>query len=96
MKLSDETNRQCVFAITGGKFNGYYNFKEGFYGLADIPTIFHGKIDRTLRYSTPACLDDIIVKTRGHKQEQEKKFFDILNKREKAEYRAMKQNPNSS
>ena len=24
MKLSDETSRQCVFALTGGNFSGYY------------------------------------------------------------------------
>ena len=53
MKLSKETSRQCVFAITGGKFSGYYRFKNEFYGLADIPTIFQKKIDRTLEYSTP-------------------------------------------
>ena len=46
MKLSKETSRQCVFAITGGKFNGYYRFKKGLYGLADIPTIFQEKIGR--------------------------------------------------
>ena len=33
MKLSEETSRQCVFAITGGNFSGYYRFKKGFYGL---------------------------------------------------------------
>ena len=54
MKLSEKTSRQCVFALTGGKFSGYYRFKKGFYGLADIPTIFQEKIDRTLGYSTPA------------------------------------------
>ena len=58
MKLSEETSRQCVFAITGGKFSGYHRFKEGFYGLADIPTIFQEKINRTLGYCTPARLDD--------------------------------------
>ena len=40
MKLSEETSRQCVFALTGGNFSGYYRFKKGFYGLADIPTFF--------------------------------------------------------
>ena len=40
MKLSEETSRQCVFAITGAKFSGYYRFKKAFYGLADIPTFF--------------------------------------------------------
>ena len=26
LKLSKETSRQCVFALTGGKFSGYYRF----------------------------------------------------------------------
>ena len=38
MRLSEETSRRCVFALTGGKLSGYYRFKKGFYGLADIPT----------------------------------------------------------
>ena len=40
INLSEETSRQCVMAITGGSFNGYYRFKKGFYGLPDIPKIF--------------------------------------------------------
>ena len=90
MKLSEETSRQCVFALTGGKFNGHYRFKKRFYGLADIPTIFQEKIDRTLEYCTPAWLDDIIIVTRGNKQDHDKKLFDVLNKLEKAGYRASK------
>ena len=90
MKLSEETSRQCVFAITGAKISGYYRFKKGFYGLVDIPTFFQEKIDRKLEYSTPAWLDDIIVVTRGNKQEHEKKLFDVLSKLEKAGYRASK------
>ena len=90
MKLSEETSRQCVFALTGGNFSGYYRFRKGFYGLANIPTIFQEKIDRTLEYCTPAWLDDIIVVTRGSKQDHEKKLFDVLNKLEKAGYRASK------
>ena len=45
IKLSDETSRQGVFALTGGNFSGYYRFKKGFYGLADIFTMFQEKID---------------------------------------------------
>ena len=45
MMLSEETSRQCVFAITGGNSSGCYRFEKGFYGLADIPTIFQEKID---------------------------------------------------
>ena len=87
-KLSKETSRQCVFAITGGNFSKYYRFKKGFYGLADIPTIFQEKVDRTLEYSTPAWLDDIIVVTRGDRTEHEKKLFDVLKKLQDAGYRA--------
>ena len=90
MKLSEESSRQCVFALTGGKFSGYYRFKKGFYGLADIPTIFQEKIDRTLGYCTKAWLDHIIVVTRGNKQDHEKKLFDVLNKLENTGYRASK------
>ena len=88
MILSEETSRQCVFAITGGNFSGYYRFKKGFYGLADIPTIFEEKIDRTLEYCTPAWLDDTIVVTRGDRKDHEKKMFDVLKKLENAGYRA--------
>ena len=75
MKLSKETSRQCVFAITGGKFSGFYRFKKRFYGLADIPTIFQEKNDRTLEYSTPAWRDEIIVVTRGDRKEHENKLY---------------------
>ena len=95
MKFSKETSRHCVFAITGGKFSGYYRFKKGFYGLADIPTIFQEKIDRTLEYSTPAWLDDIIVVTRGDRKKHENKLFDVLKKLEDAGYRASEKNLNS-
>ena len=90
MKLSEETSRQCVFALTGENFSGCYRYKKGFYGFADIPTIFQQKIDRTLEYCTPAWLDDIIIVTRGSKQDHEKKLFDFLDKLEKAGYRASK------
>ena len=70
MKLSDETNRQSVFALTGGNFSGYYRFKKTFYGHADVPTMFQEKIDRTLEYCTPAWLDDIFVVTSGNKQDK--------------------------
>ena len=64
--------------------------------MADIPTLFQEKIDRTLKYCTPAWLawlawlDDMIVVTRRDKQEHEKKLFDVLNKLNKAGYRASK------
>ena len=86
MKLSKETSRQWVYKITG--FSGNNDFTKGYFELADISTIFQEKIDRTLEYCTPAWLDDIVVVTRGDKPKHDKKLFDVLNKLEKAGYRA--------
>ena len=69
MKLAPVTSKHCNFAMTGEKINGYYRFLKGFYGPADIPTIFQEKIDRTLGHQTPVWLDDIIIVTRGTKEE---------------------------
>ena len=44
--LSREARNFCIFAVTGGNFTGYYRFLKGFYGLADIPTVFQEKIDQ--------------------------------------------------
>ena len=90
MMLSKETSRQCVFAIIGGIVSGYYRFKKGFYGLTDIRTIFQEKFDRTLEYLTPAWLDDIIVVTRGNREDREKKLFDVQFYQTYAGYRASK------
>ena len=92
IKLSEEASRQCGFALIGGKFNGYYRYKKGFYGLADIPSVFQEQIDRTLGYCQPAWLG-IIVVTRGNKEDHEKKLFNVLNELEKAGYRASKKSP---
>ena len=48
VKLSGETS-----PITGAKFSREYRFTKGF---TDLPTytMFHGKTDRTLEYSTQA------------------------------------------
>ena len=67
--LSEETTRRCIFATIGGIFSGCYRFKKEFYGLADIPTIFQEKTDRTQEYCTPARLVDIIVVTRGDQKD---------------------------
>ena len=59
----------------------------GVYVLAAIPTIFQGKKDRTLEWSTPAWLIVIIVVTQGNREEQEQKLIDVLSKLEKGEHR---------
>ena len=96
MKLAPETSRHCNFAITGEKINGYYQFLKGFYGPADIPTIFPEKIDRTLGHQTPVWLDDIIFVTRGTKETHTRKLHSVLTKLENEGYRARKKNQNST
>ena len=67
MKLPPETSKHCNCAMTSEK-NGDYRFLKGFYGPADIPTIFQEKIDRTLGHQTPVWLDDIIIVTRRQRK----------------------------
>ena len=82
MKIAPETSKHCNFAVTGENMNGYYQFLKGFYGPADIPTIFQEKIDRTLGHQTPVWLDDIIIVTRGTKKEHTRKLYSVLSKLE--------------
>ena len=84
---SREARNLCIFAVTGGNFTGYYRFLKGFYGLADIPTIFHEKIDQPLENKHPAWLDDIIVVTKGSKEQHKKELMDVLSNLENAGYR---------
>ena len=77
----------CIFAVTGGNFTGYYRLLKGFYGLADIPTIFQEKTDQTLENKHPVWLDDIIVVTKGSKQKHMEDLIDVLLKIENTGYR---------
>ena len=46
--------------------------------VADIPTIFQEKMDQTLENKHPAWLDDIIVVTKGSKQNHTDELIDVL------------------
>ena len=72
------------------KSNGFYRFLKGFHGLSDLPTIFQEKMDRTLKFKTPAWIDDIIVVTRGEKSEHIKQVEETLTELQEAGYRAGK------
>ena len=71
--LSREAQNLCIFAVTGGDYTGYYRFLKGFYGLADILTIFQEKIDQKLENKHPAWLDDIIIVTKDQRNNTRKK-----------------------
>ena len=70
--------------------NDYYQFLKGLYGPADIPTIFQEKIDITWGHQTPVWLDDIIIVTRGTKEEHTRKLHSVLSKLDNEGYRASK------
>ena len=74
----------CIFTDTGGKFTGYYRFLKGFYGLADFPTIFQERIDKTLEYKHSAWLEDIITVTKGDLKKHETEVQELIKKLENA------------
>ena len=82
--LSREARNLCIFSVTGGNFTGYYRFLKGFYGLADIPTVFWDKIDQTLENKHPAWLDDIIGVTKSSEEQHKKEPAQVLTKLENA------------
>ena len=84
LPISREARNLCIFAVTGENFTGYYRFLKGFYGLADIPTIFQEKTDQTFENKHPAWLDDIIVVTKGSKEQHKKELVDVLTRPETA------------
>ena len=69
-----------------GNFTGYYRFREGFHCLAVLSTIFQVKIDQTLENKHPAWLHDIIIVTKGSKDEHKKELIDVLTRLENAGY----------
>ena len=87
LRLDEQTRNLCIFTVTGGEFTGYYRFLKGFYGLADIPTIFQERIDKTLEFKHPACMDDIIIVTKGSAEKHEAEIKETMKKLEEASYR---------
>ena len=69
LKLENKTRNLGMFTVTGGDFTGNYRFLKGSYGLADFPTIFRERINKTLEYKHAASLDDIIKVTKADVKE---------------------------
>ena len=82
LNLDPETARHCNFIIISGQGTGTYRFITGFYGLPDRPAAFQKVMDYTLvgLQNTYCFLDDIIVVTRGSKEEHLKLVYKCLQK----------------
>ena len=71
LNLHPETARHCNFNIISGEGTGTYRFITGFYGLIAMPAAFQKAMHYTLvgLQNTNCFLDDIIVVSRGSKEE---------------------------
>ena len=96
IKVDNQTKNLCIFTVIGGEFTGYYRFLKGFYGLADIPTIFQERIDKTLEFKHPAWLDDIIIVTNGTVEKHETEIKETMKKLEEAYTDYTQRSANSS
>ena len=82
LKLDPETAKHCNFNIISGERTGTYRFITGFYGLTDMPAAFQKVMDYTLvgLKNTYCFLDDIIVVSRGSKEDHLKLVYQCLKK----------------
>ena len=78
--LHDLTKRHCNFQIVGGKSTGTYRFITGFYGLTVMPTEIQKLMDLTLANikSVFVYIGDILIVTKGTKQEHVNKVREVL------------------
>ena len=82
LNLDPETARQCNFNIVSGDGTGTYRFITGFYGLTDMPAAFQKVMGYTLVgfKNTHCFLDDIMIVSRGSKEDHLKLVYKCLKK----------------
>ena len=82
LKLDPETARHCNFNIISDEGTGTYRFITGFYGITDMPAAFQKVMDYTLVgiKNTHCFLDDIIIFSRGSKEDHLKLVYNCLKK----------------
>ena len=80
VSLHELTKRHCNFQIVGGISTGTYRFTTGYYGLTVMPTEFQKLMDLTLANinSVFVYIDDILIVTKGTKQEHVNKVREIM------------------
>ncbi len=85
--LAWETAKHCNFSVVGGETTGTYQFQFGFYGLADMPAEFQQAMDRTLgnQKGVFAFIDDVLIISKGSKEEHEQLVRNTLKKMDKQE-----------
>ena len=74
------TAKHCNFQIIGGESTGTYRFVTGFYGLTVMPTEFQKVMDLLLArfIEVFVFIDDILIVTKGTKQEHLDNVREIL------------------
>ena len=82
LNLDPETAKHSNFNFISGEKTGTYRFITGFYGLTDMPAAFQNVMDYTLvgLQNTYCFLDDIIVVSRGSKDDHLKLVYNCLKK----------------
>ena len=78
--LHELTKKHCNFQIVGGKSTGTYRFITGYYGLTVMPSEFQKLMDLTLASinSVFVYIDDILIVTKGTKQQHMNKVREVL------------------
>ena len=78
--LHELTKKHCIFQIVGGKSTGTNQFTTGYYGLTVMPTEFQKLMDLTLANinSVFGYIDDILIVTKGTKQEHVNKVKEVM------------------
>ena len=78
--LHISTAKHCNFQIIGGESTGTYRFVSGFYGLSVMPTEFQKVMDLLLAKFREVFvfIDDILIVTKGTKDEHLDKVREIL------------------
>ena len=82
LNLDPETAPHCNFIIVSGEGTGTYRFITCFYGLTDMPAAFQKVMDYKLvgLKITHCFLDDIIIVSRGSKEDHLKLVYRCLKK----------------
>ena len=85
--LPQLTAKHCNFQIIGGESTGTYRFVTGFYGLTVMPTEFQKVMNNLLARFREVFVfnDDVLIVTKGTKQQHSDKVREILKAFDEAE-----------